>query len=292
MKIHHLIMDGLSAEYFMKQLEVRYYQHLRKAKTVSQNDNEEYLSLYNEEEKYYSQTQRVNGDYYQKISAHAHHLLPAAAQNMGSFGELCYEKINVAQVNILYEFCRHHQLTPYAIYLQLFSEAIAIEYHFDSVYMSIVKSNRSMLPNTEMIGYFADNVPLLVSTGSTNFIESAKSTQFSILETIKKIQRPLSHSDRTAGGYKQPDFIFNYYQLQPSEGLFASAESILEMSVRHLTQFPFWNYQCPEQLNFMIRSTEHGDYLGLIYDPVRVEKKRAQRVIRYIILQAEQLTKK
>ncbi|MCL9683044.1 type I polyketide synthase [Legionella maioricensis] len=291
-KIHHLIMDGLSAEFLMKQLEVRYYQHLRKERIISHNDNEEYLSLYSEEEKYYSQTQRVNSDYYQKISAQAKHLLPAKAQKTGSFGELCYEKINVEQVKILYEFCHHHQITPYAIYLQLFSEAIAIEYHFDAVYISLVKSNRSMLPQADMIGYFADNVPLLVPTGSSNFIELVKATQFSILETIKKIQRPLSHQDRSASGYKQPDFIFNYYQLLPSEGLFESAESILEMSVRHLTQFPFWNYQCPEQLNFMIRSTEHGDYLGLIYDPVRVEKERAQRIIRYILSQTELLTKK
>ncbi len=288
-KIHHLIMDGLSAEYFMQQLEARYYQHLRKEKIISQNDNEEYLSLYNEEEKCYSQTQRMNSDYYQKISAYAAHLLPETAQNNGSFGALCYEKINVGQVKNLYELCHRHQITPYAMYLQLFSQAIAIEYNFDSVYLSIVKSNRSLLPEADTIGYFADNVPLLVATGSTGFIELAKVTQFSILETIKKIQRPLSHHDLIASGYKQPDFIFNYYQLLPNEGLFESAESILEMSVTHLTHFPFWNYQCPEQLNLMIRSTEQGDCLGLIYDPARVEKDRAQRIIRYIILQTELL---
>nr|WP_267313971.1 condensation domain-containing protein [Legionella antarctica] len=291
-KIHHLIMDGLSAEYFMKQLEVRYFQHLQKEKIINLNDNEEYLSLYNEEERCYLQTQSLNRDYYQKISAQAHHLLPESLQKSGSFGELCYEKINAEQVKLLNEFCHRHQFTPYAIYLQLLCEAIAMEYNVDSVYISIVKSNRSMLPQSDIIGYFADNVPLLVSTGLKGFIESAKMTQFSILETIKKIQRPLRYHDMSTSGYTQPDFIFNYYQPLSGQGLFKSAESILEMSLTHLTHFPLWNYPCPERLNLMIRSTDQGDYLGLIYDPVRVEKETAQRIVDYIILQTELITRK
>lgn len=281
LKIHHMIMDGLSAELLLEQIE--YYYNLDDEINYLAHDNTQTIDAYQREKEIYATTHAHNEHYYQQLLPRLTELLPQDAEQTCERGALAYKQIPKQLTDKVSALCRTHHISPYAFYLQLVSDAVSAKTKRNEVYVSMVKSNRSTLENPEQIGYFADNAPIIVSVDKGAFISRAKATQFLILETIKTVQRPLLTQDLVKGHYRQPDVLFNYYQLKPSTGLFLSAEHILEAIAHQMEDIPLWNYPKAEQLNFMVRSGANGDSVSILYDKLRITHQAAQNILKYIV---------
>ncbi|MGL6030062.1 MAG: condensation domain-containing protein, partial [Legionella sp.] len=280
LKIHHLIMDGLSAELLLEQIE--YYYDLGDEINHQIHDNEQSIDAYQKEKELYAKTHAHNEHYYQQLLPKLAELLPQEAEQTSERGALAYQQIPKQLTDKVGALCRTHHISPYAFYLQLVSDAVSAQTKLNAVYISMVKSNRSALENPDQIGYFADNAPVIISIGKGDFISRAEETQFLILETIKAIQRPLLTQDLAKGHYRQPDLLFNYYQLKPSTGLFLSAEHILEALAHHMEEIPLWNYPKAEQLNFMVRSGAEGDSVSILYDKLRITQQSVLAILKYM----------
>lgn len=280
LKIHHLIMDGLSAELLLEQIE--YYYDLGDEINHQIHDNEQSIDAYQKEKELYAKTHAHNEHYYQQLLPKLAELLPQEAEQTSERGALAYQQIPKQLTDKVGALCRTHHISPYAFYLQLVSDAVSAQTKLNAVYISMVKSNRSALENPDQIGYFADNAPVIISIGKGDFISRAEETQFLILETIKAIQRPLLTQDLAKGHYRQPDLLFNYYQLKPSTGLFLSAEHILEALAHHMEEIPLWNYPKAEQLNFMVRSGAEGDSVSILYDKLRITRQSVHAILKYM----------
>lgn len=87
----------------------------------------------------------------------------------------------------------------------------------------MVKSNRATLKDTNSLGYFADNAPVSIeaSKGPHDLLNRISLTQETVLEVMHLLNQPLLIEDLEDSGYRQPDFIFNHYQIFPIRSFFA-----------------------------------------------------------------------
>ncbi|STX51008.1 Polyketide synthase module [Legionella busanensis] len=270
-RFHHLIVDGISAELFAKEFEKNY---MNKSEVfVSKEQQIFYLNEHLKEEKFYSQNIADYKTYLAEINQRLkdYHCNKLTENNY--LGGVIYQKISKENSAKVIDFCKNHSISPYAFYLHIFGTVLASLSSEREIYISIVKSNRGKLSQTGMIGYFADNLPIIleINPDTINIIQQIKSTQMQILEVIERFSYPILSKDLEKFDYKQPPFIFNQYTLNESENeteaLLSSADYLIEGLLKaSQNQVSLWNYQNPEKFNLLIRSSVHGDMLGLLYN--------------------------
>lgn len=276
-KIHHLIMDGLSAELFLRKLENNYF---RPPESPISIEEQNYIHSYSEDEKAYPSALKNNSDYYQQLKEAIAPLTINEENKFSEFGKLYYTKLSVDQTKKIRFFCKEQAISSYTLYLYLFCKAISEHYCTPDIYISIVKSNRAKLVTPTTLGYFADNIPLLININSQeNFLQQLHQIQRIILQITMKYEHTIKTIDLEKTGYQQPNFIFNHYQLVEDMNLLYPDDSMLiENIIQQPEQVPLWNYRSPEKLNLMVRSSLKGDCISLIYNPVSISKNEATKL--------------
>ncbi|MDI9818483.1 MULTISPECIES: type I polyketide synthase [unclassified Legionella] len=280
-KIHHLICDGISAELLFHEIESHYLNN--KLTPYEQKQDDDYLRIYSLSHANY-QTQMENYQNYLSGLHFTHSENHLIKQQEQYFGGLIYKKLTAEHSKKITTFCQQQKISPYALYLHLFCKILSDVLNKDKIYISVVKSNRAQLNYPDMIGYYADNIPLLVSINpEIDFIRQLQAIQTQILDVIQRFQNPLFDEDLKKINYLQPEFIFNQYSLGKESKLFRSADYILENLLKKENQVALWNYSCPERINFIVRSSPQGDALGLIYNQGLISPNEINSILQQII---------
>lgn len=283
--INHLIMDGLSGEYFLQKIEDAYY-NTHDNKTHSALElHESNFYVGNREENQYAQIFTTNSKYYRSLTSKVFYPAHIQGSQISMYGGLCFDIIGHNEQLNFNRFCQRNKCSAYAAYLQIFSDVVCRHFNLLSLYVSMVKSNRATLKDTNSLGYFADNAPVSIeaSKGPHDLLNRISLTQETVLEVMHLLNQPLLIEDLEDSGYRQPDFIFNHYQIFPNSLLFRSAEHVLQEIARTIKSVPLWNYRKPELLNLSIRSIEDGDCLSMIFDTARIDADTVSLLLREII---------
>lgn len=268
-KLHHLVCDGVGAELFLKELE-RWYDAPDEAVDRAEKDAD-YLSQYQQEQSAYHQNLSDYARYLAKTNALLSEgdWLPQGCQEPQFMSGVVYQQIPKELTAKILAFCQKNQFSSYAFYLHLFCKALTALTRREAVYISLVKSNRLVKAQQTRIGYYADNIPAVLSMpDSLDLVNQIKQTQMRVIELIEQYQQAFLEEDMKTMDYRQPPFIFNQYKVDQESRLFQSADylipSLLEKGDRKVT---IWNYPNPEKLNLLVRSSPLGDRMGLAFNP-------------------------
>ncbi|WED42066.1 type I polyketide synthase [Legionella cardiaca] len=278
LRLHHLVCDGLSAEQFLKELERWYYQEDRKDDIPSEDKH--YLSRYQLEQSAYTQNLHHYANYIANINSllSENSWLPADCQKPDFMGEVVYQQLSRELTEKILYFCQKNQFSLYAFYLYMFCNTLKTLVQEDKIYLSIVKSNRVSLTPQNMIGYYADNIPILVQISSSDdLIGQIKQIQIHIIGLIEQYQYSFLDRDMKKINYRQPQFIFNQYKADNESKLFQPADylidNLLEQGGKKVT---LWNYLNPEKINLLVRSSNLGDMIGLAFNSRFFNSEEAQ----------------
>lgn len=280
LKASHLILDGLSAELLMQKLEQQYHALEQSSEQVLVPDDPLYLDKLYEEKRAYPSRRYAQAAYYKTIAEVVTPFKHDVPLEPLYYGGVVFEELMLPEQELLERYCEQHHLRPYAVYLQVFADTIeSFEFSGNICAVSLVRSNRGALPTPEALGYFADNVPILVETSLDGFPLQARKTQECMLEALRNNTQTMLTEELPMLGYRQPDFIFNHYYIAKGSALFQSAESIIAALIGQNEHIPLWNYANPELLNLTVRHTDGGDFLGLVFDVRRIDKALAKRLL-------------
>lgn len=275
-RIHHLICDGLSAEIFLQQLE----HYLEPGEETGEEHDASYLNHIAEDYKNYELRLNQYAGYLSSLNFATKHETFLAKERY--YGGIVYQKITQEHTKKITEFCHANKISLYTFYLHLFCTGIARFSGNKEVYMSIVKSNRTHLQHYRLLGYYADNIPLLVSINDNQLISQLQALQLKIVELISRFEFPVLQQDLKQINYRQPPFLFNQYSLSDSLK-FTPADYVFENIIQETKQVALWNYPNPEQCNLMVRSSSQGDIMGLIFNPGLINEEQAQAVMNMMI---------
>lgn len=279
-RLHHLIADGIAAELFFKELEKNY---LMKENSITPDTQQGgYLYDYRQEKALYAENKVEYGRYFlelnQRLEKH-HKVSPSGIPNY--VGGVVYRNLTKDVSKNVVAFCTRHNISPYTFYFHLFCITLGQLSNQETIYISIVKSNRGRLINPDTIGYYADNLPFLFElTPDICSIEAIKNTQMQILDLIGRFQYPLHAKDAESLGYIQPPVIFNQYTLEHSHAFIDSADYLIEGIINASgKQVSLWNYNNPEQFNLLIRSDHFNNMMGLVYNQCSSSVEEAELVL-------------
>ncbi|WP_392536591.1 SDR family NAD(P)-dependent oxidoreductase [Legionella sp. 227] len=276
-RIHHLVCDGLSAEIFFQELE-HYYLHPDETSIIEQDSS--YLNHIAADYKNYELRLNDYTDYLASVNLTRKQDTFLVKETY--YGGVVYQQVMEIYSKKIADFCHTNKISLYTFYLHLFCASIAKYWGNKEVYISIVKSNRTHLEHHNIVGYYADNIPLLVSINDDPLISQLQALQIKIVELVSRFEFPFLLQDMTRINYKQPQFIFNQYSLiDPLK--FNSADYVFETIIQETKQVALWNYSNPERCNLMVRSSSQGDILGLIFNPMLVTEKEAQTIMDMMI---------
>ncbi|KTC97829.1 Polyketide synthase module [Legionella erythra] len=268
-KLHHLVCDGIGAELFLKALEW-WYDHADEAVDTAQKDVD-YLRRHQPDQSSYRQYLKNYGDYMAKTNTllSENDWLPWGSQEPEFISGVVYKQIPQALTEKILTFCQKNQFSSYAFYFHMFCRALSALIQQETVYISLVKSNRLTQSKQAMIDYYADNIPVVMRMHSSDkLVRQIKQTQMTIIELIEQHQYALLTEDMKKMDYRQPPFIFNQYKAEHESRLFQSADYLVPILLEQGgNQVTVWNYPNPEKLNLLVRSSQAGDRMGLAFNP-------------------------
>ena len=283
-RFHHLIADGVAAELFFKELEKAYL--MNETAIIPNLQQSDYLHDHHQEQELYEKNKAEYGRYLIEINQQLekHHFV----SSLGTphyIGGVIYRNLTKDASEKVVAFCRRYNISPYTFYFHLFCITLAHLFGQEKIYISIVKSNRGRLKQPDMIGYYADNLPILFAlTSEIESIQEIKNTQMRVLELVDRFQYPVLSEDAEQLGYVQPQFIFNQYTLESSNDLICSADYLIEGLLKAGgNQVGLWNYNCPEKFNLLIRSDNFNNMMGLVYNPSLSTQEEAEMVLEKFI---------
>lgn len=285
-RIHHLICDGISAEYFLKEIEHWYFATNQIVKPNGRDTF--YLRQQEIEKSHYDYNLKHYANHVAKINSHLvkDNWLPMGCQEQNFTGGIIYQQISKKLSENIAQFCKKNQFSPYAFYLHIYCKVLSNIIKDNNVYLSIVKSNRLSLNYQDMIGYYADNIPLLVEMNSRDedLVAEIKKIQMHVIKVIEQYQFPLLSHDMESINYKQPQFIFNQFKTDIESKLFQSADYLINNLIDGGgKQVALWNYPNPEKLNLLVRSSHQGDMIALIFNPSFYMASEANLVLEEIV---------
>lgn len=278
-RFHHLVADGLSAELFFKKLEQNYLQQIEALPILVQSQRMKFINHFLQEQSYYPTLLNDYKNYFAQINP----LLPPEQIARPSIkpcymGSVVFETLTAEASSAVIRFCQLHDISTYTFYCYVFSHTLSHLLNQSTLYISLVKSNRGKLDDPEMIGYFADNIPVIIELKkSLSFTENMQQIQNQVLDLVERFPYTIRDSDRDAFGYQRPKYLFNQYTTDDSSKIIRSADymarGLLALSDNRVDM---WNYANPEQYNLLIRSKKSGDMLFLIFDPEQARETEAE----------------
>lgn len=291
LRLHHLICDGLGAEYFLNLLESLYLKADEYEKGV--HEDGQYLAYFKKEKSDYVNQLKKYSKYVaninQKLTKNG--WLPSVTQEVIYAGSVVYQPISAAMSEKIKRFCQKNHFSQYAFYLYFFALAIAELTNDKIPYISLVKANRMSLEDSRMMGYFADNIPALIELDtSESIVTQIKKIQLHMIDLVETYQQPFFGEDLKEINYQQPSYLFNHYSLQQGSKIFHSADYVISDILKLSDDtVMLWNYLNPEKLNFMVRSSADGDMLGLVFEPSQITKADVRHFIDFLLSSIKQM---
>lgn len=275
MKMHHLLVDGISAEMFIKEVEDRYLEKITSDALINDHD---YYALYKNSVDHYDDNLRNFQSYFKGF----HDVVHSCERYRNSqtapclLGNFLHKKLPSEIAQFLRDFCAQHHISRYTFYLTIFCKVLAAFFEEKHVYTSIVKSNRGQIQHKNIIGYFADSIPLYTQVDHDDFHVLANELQSKVLALVEDFQSPLRFDDVSKLDYIVPPYIFNHYETTGDGALFQSADYLFEEVLHAQQQLPYWNYQSPEVINCITRSNDSYDLVGIIFHADSITQDQAR----------------
>ena len=262
LKVNHMICDGLSLEMVFDKIYQYYVKDINHVDLLDADYINYVANLSHNNEHYTKSYIKYLQDLNPLIKDHVSEALPGKQK-----GKCIHQPISSETKKSITNFCMQNICSEYAFYLTVYAKALSHNLKDSKIYTSIVKSNRSHLPNQNLLGYFADNVPLLLELDKKkSFKEQVHYVQNRIIELSSNFSEPLLWSEYEENGYVQPDYIFNHFKTSESNELFEEHYELTQSMLANIDEISLWNVLEQEKISLMIRSTSFIDDFLVIYN--------------------------
>ncbi|MDP3268523.1 MAG: SDR family NAD(P)-dependent oxidoreductase [Legionella sp.] len=262
LKVNHMICDGLSLEMVFDKIYQYYINDINHVDLLDADYINYVANLSHNNEHYTKSYIKYLQDLSPLIKDHVSEALPGKQK-----GKFIHQPISSETKKSITNFCMQNNCSEYAFYLTVYSKALSHYLKDSKIYTSIVKSNRSHLPNKNLLGYFADNVPLLLELDKKkSFKEQVHYVQNRIIEFSSNFSEPLLWREYKESGYVQPDYLFNHFKTSDNNELFEEYYELTESMLSNMDEVSLWNVFEQEKISLMIRSTNFIDDFLVIYN--------------------------
>ncbi len=288
LKIHHLVCDGISSEILWQEMESNYKKLVAGESIANKTKltDLEYISANQLNAYDYSGYKKRICEYYYKLTEK----IESKPSNLHRkrpfyYADIIYEILPQEFTEEIKNYCLKFKISQYSFYLSLFSKTISLHYHLKQVYISIVKSNRILLPQRDLIGYYADNIPVLLEIyQQEDFLDFCKRAQKAILSVIDKYPYSILTDEQESCGYLQPHYLFNHFSTSTNENLFEDAGEVFKDLISVDNKIAVWNYKSAEPIYCMVRGNPSGDIISIIYDAEYIKTDEVRELIKLMIL--------
>lgn len=211
---HHIIVDGISLEFFTKQLKESY--QTKSLDATNQNkiqfkDYAEWLYSNSEEKEYSSFYKEYLKSYQVKESIYRDDII---SNSNNSAVENHYSvQFNVEQTNLIKKLAKQNKSTPYNIIIAFINTIIYTISGHEDIVIGTVNSGRNLESIASLIGMFVKTLPLRVKlNGETSFFELIQQVkeQSIVLDQYQDMPMSIMKNDLfdILITYQNPDFSY------------------------------------------------------------------------------------